>query len=185
MFVFFRRLIIDLYNEIPEKVFEGLISIFCLVGVFIICVYGFKKGWRKVSGLLLIEYFFLTLCSTVLVRSYSEKLGFNFTPLWSYMEIAKDGRIDLIADNVMNVLVFVLFGLFVGMTFAQIKWWQVLLFGCGISVLIETLQFALKRGFAETDDVMHNTLGCLIGYGLYTLVKYAYDKLAKKNLAVL
>lgn len=36
------------------------------------------------------------------------------------------------------------------------------LIGCGISVTIEALQFFFMRGFSELDDVMHNTVGCLI-----------------------
>lgn len=43
---------------------------------------------------------------------------------------------------------------------------MVAIIGCGISVTIESLQFFLMRGFSEFDDVMHNTLGCMIGYVL-------------------
>ena len=44
--------------------------------------------------------------------------------------------------------------------------------GGGTSVSIETMQFFLKRGFSEVDDVMHNKMGCLIGYGIYKLLKF-------------
>jgi glycopeptide antibiotics resistance protein len=60
-----------------------------------------------------------------------------------------------------------------------------LLFGLGISVSIETLQFFLKRGFAEVDDVMHNIAGCVIGYGVYKLVRYGYKRLGKRSVVVL
>jgi len=43
----------------------------------------------------------------------------------------------------------------------------------------------LKRGFCEVDDVMHNSLGCLIGYGIYKLVRYGYKRLGKRSMAVL
>lgn len=33
--------------------------------------------------------------------------------------------------------------------------------------MIEMLQFVFKKGYAEFDDVFHNALGCLIGYGVY------------------
>ncbi len=45
-------------------------------------------------------------------------------------------------------------------------WWKALLVSCGISVTIEALQFLFMRGFSEVDDVMHNTLGCILGYML-------------------
>ena len=38
------------------------------------------------------------------------------------------------------------------------------LIGCSISLTIESLQFLFIKGFSEVDDVMHNTVGCLIGW---------------------
>ena len=49
-------------------------------------------------------------------------------------------------------------------SFEEMTWWKALLVSCGISVTIEALQFLFMRGFSEVDDVMHNTLGCLIGW---------------------
>ena len=46
----------------------------------------------------------------------------------------------------------------------SMTWLMVAIIGCGISVTIESLQFFLMRGFSEVDDVMHNTLGCILGY---------------------
>ena len=46
----------------------------------------------------------------------------------------------------------------------SMTWFVVAIFGCSISVTIEALQFFLHRGFSEVDDVMHNTVGCLIGW---------------------
>ena len=39
--------------------------------------------------------------------------------------------------------------------------------GAGISVMIELLQLIFKRGLCEVDDVIHNVLGCMVGYGVY------------------
>ena len=52
---------------------------------------------------------------------------------------------------------------------------KVLLIGCGISVTIEALQFFFMRGFSEVDDVMHNTLGCLLGYGIITILRIIFN----------
>ena len=54
--------------------------------------------------------------------------------------------------------------------FGKVKWWKVALIGGGFSVMIETLQFVLKRGFTEVDDVWHNVVGCVIGWGGMFLV---------------
>ena len=42
--------------------------------------------------------------------------------------------------------------------------------GCSISTTIEVLQFCFMKGFSELDDVMHNTLGCILGYSLWLMV---------------
>ena len=70
----------------------------------------------------------------------------------------------------MNVLVFIPVGLLLGLSSPSMTWPRVLLIGVGLSVGIETLQFIFLRGFSEFDDVMHNTLGCLMGYGLFRLL---------------
>jgi glycopeptide antibiotics resistance protein len=40
-----------------------------------------------------------------------------------------------------------------------------------ISLTIEMLQLVLKRGLFEFDDMFHNTLGGVIGYGIYVLFR--------------
>lgn len=85
----------------------------------------------------------------------------------------------------MNVVVFVPVGILLGAGFRSMTWWKVLMIGGGVSVSIEAMQFFLKRGFSEVDDVMHNTLGCLIGYGIYSLTRFGYEKLSKRTVAVL
>lgn len=85
----------------------------------------------------------------------------------------------------MNVVIFIPKGLLLGCVFRNLSWWKVFLIGLGISFLIEALQLYMKCGFAETDDVIHNTLGCLLGYGLYSIIKIGYEKISKRHVAVL
>ena len=52
--------------------------------------------------------------------------------------------------------------------------------GMGISLSIEVMQYFFHRGFAETDDVMHNTLGCIVGYMIVQgekLIVKGYNKI--------
>lgn len=159
----FRQYIINLYQDIPQEVYEGLLSVFCLGLVVFIAWKGFKTGLRYSVALLLIEYIFLIFCSTVIFRPTGETRQYDFHPFWSYQAI-QDGREELLAENIMNVVVFIPVGLLLGIAFKQMTWWKALLIGCSISVTIESLQFFFMRGFSELDDVMHNTVGCLIGW---------------------
>ena len=154
----FRQYIINLYQDIPQEVYEGLLSIFCIGLVVFIVWKGFKAGLRYSSILLLIEYIFLLLCSTVIFRATGEARQYDFHPFWSY------DRPELLIENIMNVVVFVPVGMLLCVAFKQMTWWKALLIGFSISITIEALQFCFMRGFSELDDVMHNTFGCILGY---------------------
>ncbi len=154
----FKQYIISLYQDIPQEVYEGLLSVFCIGLVVFSAWKGLKTGLRYSAILLLVEYVFLLFCSTVIFRATGETRQYDFHPFWSY------SRPDLLVENIMNVVVFIPVGLLLGIAFKQTTWWKALLLGCGISITIESLQFIFMRGFSEVDDVMHNTLGCIVGY---------------------
>ena len=156
----FKQYVISLYQDIPQEVYEGLLSVFCLGLVVFIAWKGLKTGLRYSAALLLVEYIFLLFCSTVIFRATGEIRQYDFHPFWSY------DRPELLVENIMNVVVFIPVGLLLGIAFKQMTWWKALLIGCGISVTIEALQFFLMRGFSEVDDVLHNTMGALIGFML-------------------
>ena len=155
----FKQYVISLYQDIPQEVYEGLLSVFCLGLVVFIAWKGFKTGLRYSAVLLLVEYIFLLFCSTVIFRTSGETRQYDFHPFWSY------SRPNLFVENIMNVVVFIPVGMMLG-SFLRVKgsWLFTLLIGCGISVTIESLQFFLMRGFSEVDDVIHNTMGCLLGW---------------------
>lgn len=159
----FKQYVISLYQDIPQEVYEGLLSVLCVGTTLFIAWKGFKTGLRYSAVLLLIEYIFLLFCSTVIFRPTGETRQYDFHPFWSY------SRPDLFVENLMNVVVFVPVGFLLGFriqdsSFTIRKALLVALMGCGISVTIEALQFFFMRGFSEVDDVMHNTFGCIAGY---------------------
>ena len=106
----FKQYFLSLYQDIPQEVYEGLLSVFCLGLVVFIAWKGFKIGLRYSVALLLIEYIFLIFCSTVIFRSVGETRQYDFHPFWSYKAI-QEGREDLLAENIINVVVFVPVGL--------------------------------------------------------------------------
>jgi len=54
--------------------------------------------------------------------------------------------------------------------YLKAKWRIIALAGCVLSISIEIFQYIYQRGFSEVDDVMHNTLGCLIGIAIVQIV---------------
>lgn len=180
----FLQFVIDLYNDVPTYIYIILLVIF-FVGLWLFyerCSY--KIGVRYTLRLLLLEYVSLLLFSTVIFRPGQIERKYETTLFWSYYAI-DFGNEELIAENVMNVVVFIPVGLLLGCAFGKMTWWKVMIIGMSVSVAVEVMQFVYKRGLAEVDDVIHNTLGCLVGYGLLSIVRYGFERLSKRRVVVL
>jgi len=156
---------------IPVEIYWGLLGAF-VVGAFVLIWWkGLGLGLRYGAMLLLVEWMLLVLCAIVFFRETCAERGYNLMPFWSYWDYDKDSYfLEMFGENVLNVLLFVPIGFLAvcglqGMTFKK-----VLYLGGGFSVFIELLQFIFKKGFCETDDVIHNVLGCVIGYGLSVVI---------------
>ncbi len=163
----------QLYERIPKYVYEGGVAILVLCAVLILFIVGFKKGWRLVVRLLLFEYCTLIYSSTVIFRTSVKNTEIKQAFFRNYVNIFEKGRFYIHPEMLMNVLVFVPLGILLCAAFRGIKWWQSLLLGMCFSISIELLQFVFKRGTTEIADVIHNTLGCLIGIGIYYVLAIA------------
>lgn len=161
----FRYFISFVFSDVQTGFIVGLVLAFILGTNLFVAVLGWKKGMKWSMGWLLLEYLFLLLYLAVFDRNAQAGWTYNLSPFWSYQAIRK-GRDDILAQVIMNVLAFIPIGLFLG-SFKGIKWWQALLIGLCFSMLIELLQLVLKRGLAEIDDVVHNGVGCMIGYWVF------------------
>ena len=150
-----------------------LISFLVLSVAIVIGMLVMKGHWAKrfVLESLLAEYYFLVLCSTVICRASHGERHIELIPFWNYLDIWNqvDYPGDLI-EVLLNIALFVPIGLLLGGLGFKTK--KVLLSGICLSGIIEVSQFAFCKGLCETDDVMHNTLGCVIGYfGFISLFK--------------
>lgn len=165
----------SLWNDIPIWVYEA--GILVLLAGLVICLLtcGIRKGLRYSLGLLLIEYVLLIYCSTVFFRN-TGKLQYDFMPFWSYRDYFNGVDKGLLAENIMNMVVFVPVGLLEGAAFRSMSWKKVMVIGLCLSVGIEVMQFVFRKGFSEVDDVMHNTVGCLIGYGIYRMIRFGWNQ---------
>ncbi|MBR5094874.1 MAG: VanZ family protein [Oscillospiraceae bacterium] len=115
---------------------------------------------RRVPALLAAYAFFL-LSLAVLARESAAERQYALRLFWSYADLEKQG-LQILA----NIGVFVPLGLLLGLEFG----WKGLPLGAGFSVAIELLQLLTARGLFEFDDMVHNTLGTLIGVALAVLI---------------
>ena len=82
-----------------------------------------------------------------------------------------------------NILAFVPLGILLpmlGRRFQRLK--IILLCGFLLSVLIESTQFLLHLGWCDIDDVINNTAGAVIGYGMWHILRIPGRRLFKRFL---
>ena len=135
---------------------------------------------RRIALSLLIPYLFLTLVATVFTRSPSAEAHVMLEPFWTYRQYFTD---DFTWFEIRaNVLLFIPIGFLLPMVIKKPVWLPPII-GIGISVIIEVIQFITHRGMCETDDVISNTIGFLIGFaalwlinGFILLVKHFVSK---------
>lgn len=129
-----------------------------------------KKAIKEtVMGALLAECIFIIFCSTVIYRETLPEPHYKFMPFWSYKAIG-EGDDMCFVEVFLNIILFIPVGFLACGLRRMNGLWKVAFLGCIISCTIESLQLGLQRGVCELDDVFHNTLGSIVGYGLYQLI---------------
>jgi len=107
---------------------------------------------------------FLILAVTVLDRSPGKQMTFELIPFWSYSVPS------LRSEILLNLLLFIPIGLLCGS-------WKSVGFTAGFSLLIELSQLVSWRGLFEFDDIIHNTLGTVIGVAISIGIKKLREKI--------
>ena len=112
-----------------------------------------------------IGYVFLVLCTTIFFREETFVKRYHLYPLWSYTELYT----TILAQLIMNIMMFVPIGFFVGGALKKKHIWNVIKIGFLLSLFIELTQLITTRGVFNVDDIIHNVLGCTIGFFCFVI----------------
>ena len=126
---------------------------------------------RKLIWILFVAYVLFLLWLTIFSRQprHFDRV-FKWQLFWSYRAwLAGEsyGKTESI-QNINNILVFIPFGAL----FPVRRWKPLFVTVLLFSIAIEVVQYIFNLGWCEIDDVIHNVLGCMIGYGLYKLATF-------------
>ena len=164
---------LSVVNSIPAWFYWGLLGVVLCLMLLTVWRKGWKEGMRCSGGILLVAWGILVVASTVAFRESSAERRIQLEPFRSYWDFGEHSYfLECFAVNMLNVVLFVPIGFLMGLGSQHVRWKQVALWGCLLSIAIEILQFIFRKGYCEVDDVLHNTLGCLIGYGMYKILRY-------------
>ena len=128
---------------------------------------------KRVALTVLLPYLFLVVISTIVTRRTTSEQHLVLRPFWTIKTILSAGQTKawLVKEVALNILMLMPVGLLAPVIFEKRNMVKTFLLGVGISVSIEILQLILHRGLAETDDIIFNTFGVIIGIGVFSVVK--------------
>ena len=83
-----------------------------------------------------------------------------------------DNKRDLLLNVIGNVAMFIPSGIVLPIVYKRLDTFgRVLVAGAGISLCIEIIQLPFRVRATDIDDLVLNTVGVIVGYGLYSLIQ--------------
>lgn len=120
-----------------------------------------RLSTKRWSTGLLVGYILIIFGETLLFRIATDTMRAVLQPFWSYKEWNKYWP-----QIIENILLFIP----LGVISAPIWKWGGVFFAASLSCGIELIQLISRRGLFEFDDIIHNTVGAVIGCLLYMLI---------------
>lgn len=128
--------------------------------------------WSFCFKFLSIEYAIYILLVTLIIRAISNGLTIenriisiiDCNLIAKYKSAFTDRDPETIYDIMMNIMLFFPLGLFYSLIdFKKNKILKISILGFLLSLTIELFQYLFNLGTCELADVVHNTIGCIIG----------------------
>lgn len=133
-----------------------------------------RSWWRMGLAAALIVWFAVSLWGTILGRGGNVFTPPQLIPFHSLREVFSGGNRELLRSNFMNMVLFYPAGVLAALALPE-KWTsrRRLLVLCAVfalySLSIELVQYRFCLGQAEIDDIIHNTLGAVLGHEAVTV----------------
>ena len=106
----------------------------------------------------------------IINMSSLQPLRVNLIPLVNILDydIKREAAINIIG----NISMFIPTGVIMPILYKRLDcFWKVFLAGVGLSFVIEVIQLLFPGSVTDIDDLILNTLGVAVGYGIYAACK--------------
>ena len=159
------------FDNISQSVPEWMLVVLLLVLSITAIIIFSRKGvlrfqLRRLLKVMFLEYLVLLFCSTVVFRDVAPPVGIKFMLFKDYF----NGDMLLLKDALLNIAIFIPIGFCTSVFLRYSKWLKTLLLSASLSCTIELSQFLLSKGCCDTNDVMNNIIGGMIGWGIYVMM---------------
>ena len=164
-----------------ENVFVWIL----IAGVFALATYvlyrnGKLKATAAIAVPVLAFYIAFVLTITMIEREVTATQTYNLSVFWTYRAIA-DGKTDLIMEIVWNIVLFIPIGVLINYLIPIKYFWISIISSLFFSAGIEFMQLVLRRGLFEFDDMIHNTVGAMLGIVIFAIVSLAVKKFVQSS----
>ena len=134
---------------------------------------------KELSAALLGIAVAVILWVTVLGRDSYIENSLVFEPFHAFYSFVKDiqeGRIRLTGNFIVNIILFIPVGILFPLTGDEHNCVKTGFIALCFSIIIEIIQLVSHRGYFEVDDLILNTLGAVMGYGIYRVAMMLFTK---------
>lgn len=152
---------------------RSIIGIVILCGMLLLWLWArkdlYKDGSKagRLYDLFFGIYICLVLLLTVALRHPDASRQSELSLLWSYKK-AFSGNTEILLEIIENIILFIPLGLLLPIVFKRkFSARSIVIISLTISAVIEFLQYSLKLGLFEFDDILNNAIGGYLGYLLY------------------
>lgn len=182
----------DILNMVADYLRLGIVLLVIAVVVLLIGYCGIYKklckGKREVDlkkvfwWIVFVFYLFVVLVVTLFRPSGVWNKGQIISFFYSYKEAWITASETAWRNIILNILMFVPLGFWLPVGMKRFRvFWKTYLVGFFMTVGIESFQLMFALGLFEVADVFNNTLGTMIGYGLYKAVEYIVQLFKKES----
>ena len=132
-----------------------------------------EKMLKRIASGLLLSYCFLLVVTAVLSRKAGVTRRFQPELFWTYRTIIEGGsrKSWMWAEIILNIFMLLPAGVLIPAVVEKNKLRWTIIFGFAFSVFIELLQYFTGRGLFELDDILHNSVGVMLGFGIYKILE--------------
>ena len=146
-----------------------------------------KNNQNKITAGLFAVYLFALTWIIVFKMQFSiqglpDFREINLIPIAGSVSV--NNQIDFI-EIILNVLAFIPFGIYISMLKPNWSFLKKIAVIAGVSLVFEVLQFIFAIGASDITDFLGNTLGGIIGIGVYIVFCRLFSTKANKILNVL
>lgn len=146
-----------------EILFFGGVILVCTL--FLVAAAGMHKikKTQALGAVIALVYLIIIFGSTVFTRGVIPRQC-ELTVFWSWREALVDHDREMLTEILLNCVMLMPVGILLPMAAGRkIHPFLALLIGVILSGMIEVSQFIFERGLFEWDDIIHNSLGCMLG----------------------